>query len=31
VLKLTLHPASYDWKFIPVSGSFTDTGSAACH
>lgn len=31
VLKLTLHAASYDWQFIPVSGSFTDTGTASCH
>ena len=32
VLKLTLHPSSYDWQFVPISGqSFTDSGSAACH
>jgi len=32
VLKLTLHPASYDWQFIPVAGkTFVDSGSAACH
>jgi hypothetical protein len=31
VLSLTLHPASYSWKFLPATGSFTDTGSAACH
>lgn len=32
VLKLVLHPDSYDWQFIPVQGSsFTDTGSARCH
>jgi calcineurin-like phosphoesterase family protein len=31
VLKLTLHPTSYDWEFIPVAGdSFHDSGSAAC-
>ena len=31
VLKLTLHPISYDWQFIPVAGStFTDTGTGAC-
>ncbi len=31
VLKLTLHPASYDWEFVPVAGStFHDSGSAAC-
>jgi acid phosphatase type 7 len=32
VLKLTLHPGGYDWRFIPVEGaSFTDSGSASCH
>jgi hypothetical protein len=32
VLKLTLHPTSYDWKFLPVAGStFTDSGSSTCH
>jgi hypothetical protein len=32
VLKLTLHPGSYDWRFIPEAGSsFTDSGSASCH
>gem|GEM_PF-1206202 len=31
VLKLTLHPAGYDWEFIPVAGdSFTDLGSGSC-
>jgi acid phosphatase type 7 len=31
ILKLTLHPASYDWQFVPeVGGSFTDSGSGAC-
>lgn len=31
VLKLTLHPTSYDWEFIPIaSQSFTDSGSASC-
>jgi len=31
VLKLTLHPTSYDWQFIPIAGqSFTDSGSAQC-
>ena len=29
VLKLTLHPSSYDWQFVPeVGGSFTDSGTA---
>jgi hypothetical protein len=32
VLKLTLHPASYDWQFVPEAGkTFTDSGSQACH
>jgi hypothetical protein len=31
VLKLTLHPTSYDWEFVPVAGqTFTDKGSAGC-
>jgi hypothetical protein len=31
VLKLTLHPASYEWEFVPVAGqTFTDMGSANC-
>jgi Calcineurin-like phosphoesterase len=32
VLKLTLHPTSYDWQFMPTAGGgFTDFGSRACH
>jgi hypothetical protein len=32
VLKLTLRPRSYSWRFIPVAGkSFTDAGKASCH
>ncbi|MBI3762260.1 MAG: DNRLRE domain-containing protein [Chloroflexi bacterium] len=32
VLKLTLHPTSYDWEFIPAAGgTFTDSGSGNCH
>ena len=32
VMKLTLHPTSYDWQFVPEAGkSFTDSGSTACH
>jgi hypothetical protein len=31
VIKLTLHPTSYDWQFIHVFGAtFTDSGSGAC-
>ena len=30
VLKLTLHPSSYDWQFVPEAGqTFTDSGIAA--
>ena len=32
VLKLTLRPRGYSWKFVPVApGRFTDSGSGACH
>lgn len=32
VLRVTLHPASYDWQFVPEAGrAFTDSGSASCH
>jgi hypothetical protein len=32
ILKLTLHPTSYDWQFVPEPGkTFTDSGSQACH
>ena len=32
VLKLTLHPGSYEWKFVPVAGkTFTDSGTESCH
>jgi calcineurin-like phosphoesterase family protein len=31
VLKLTLHPSSYDWQFVPEAGkTFTDAGSGSC-
>ncbi|HXV59211.1 MAG TPA: Ig-like domain-containing protein [Vicinamibacteria bacterium] len=30
VLKLTLYPAGYEWEFVTVSGTFTDSGAAAC-
>ena len=31
VLKLTLHPTSYDWEFIPVAGqTFRDSGTSDC-
>jgi acid phosphatase type 7 len=32
VLKLTLKPNSYDWKFVPIAGKeFRDSGSDGCH
>ncbi|HET9010780.1 MAG TPA: PKD domain-containing protein, partial [Gemmatimonadaceae bacterium] len=32
VLKLTLLPGRWEWKFIPAKGySFTDSGSGTCH
>jgi len=32
ILRLTLHPASYDWKFVPeAGGTFTDSGTGYCH
>jgi hypothetical protein len=31
VLRMTLHPESYDWRFVPEAGkTFTDAGSALC-
>ena len=32
VLKLTLHPGSYEWEFVPEAGrTFTDSGTGTCH
>jgi acid phosphatase type 7 len=32
VLRLTLHPGTYDWEFIPTAGGdFRDAGSSECH
>jgi hypothetical protein len=32
VLKLTLHPTSYDWQFVPEAGeTFSDSGTSNCH
>jgi hypothetical protein len=32
VLKLTLHPTSYDWTFVPIAGgTFRDSGTGSCH
>lgn len=32
VLRLDLHPGTYDWQFVPVAGgTFADTGTGNCH
>jgi hypothetical protein len=32
LLRLVLHPTSYDWQFVPALGAtFTDAGSQPCH
>src|SRR6185503_6617050 len=32
VLALTLHPTSYEWRFLPEAGrTFTDSGAGNCH
>jgi len=32
VLRMTLHPTSYDWQFVDAAGSTSgDSGSATCH
>jgi acid phosphatase type 7 len=32
VLFLTLHPSSYDWRFVPIAGRrYADSGSTPCH
>jgi acid phosphatase type 7 len=32
ILKLTLHPTTYDWEFVPEAGkTFTDSGTGYCY
>jgi hypothetical protein len=32
VLRLTLRPGAYDWRFVHEAGAtFTDSGSTGCH
>jgi 3',5'-cyclic AMP phosphodiesterase CpdA len=31
VLKLTLHPTGYDWRYITTTGAVADSGSGRCH
>jgi acid phosphatase type 7 len=30
ILEMTLRPAGYSWRFLPATGSFTDSGTASC-
>jgi hypothetical protein len=31
VIRLALHPTSYEWRFISTTGAFSDAGSGSCH
>ena len=31
IIRLDLHQGSYDWRFIPTDGTFSDSGTAPCH
>jgi len=31
VIRLVLHPTSYDWAFVAASGAVADSGSSPCH
>lgn len=31
VLRITLEPDGYAWRFVPVSGTFSDSGRGSCH
>ncbi len=31
VIRMTLRAGSYDWSFVPVTGTFSDSGTQACH
>jgi acid phosphatase type 7 len=31
VIRLVLHPSSYDWSFTSTTGDVLDSGSSACH
>jgi hypothetical protein len=31
IMKLTLHAGSYEWQFVPTSGTFSDSGTTSCH
>ena len=31
VIRMVLHPTSYDWQMIAINGSIIDSGSYPCH
>ena len=31
MIKLTLHPTSYDWKFVTTDGATADSGTQQSH
>jgi len=31
ILKMTLHPGSYEWEFVPTAGTYSDSGTTECH
>jgi hypothetical protein len=32
ILKLTLRPTAYDWRFVPEAGkTYSDSGTTTCH
>ena len=31
IVVFTLYDRSYDWRFIPSTSDFDDSGSSACH
>ena len=31
IVTLALHAGSYQWQFVPTSGTFSDSGSSTCH
>jgi hypothetical protein len=31
VIRLDLHPTSFEWAFLPTTGNLSDSGRAPCH
>ena len=31
IIRLDLHQAGYEWRFIPTAGDFSDSGTGVCH